>query len=173
MTELQRHATEPTVAVIRGMQVASEVGKLAPSTTFHCLRHTHTPHLVQGGAPLLFVAAALGHRDARMVEKRYGHFAQSHVASVIRAELPTFGIVRRQSPTADAEVITEAFAVSIACLPGWMSCVALECRSKYREQEMAMSKGMNQKKQEKKKPAKTLEEKRAVKKAKNAERRRA
>jgi hypothetical protein len=38
---------------------------------------------------------------------------------------------------------------------------------------MAMSKGMNQKKQEKKKPAKTLDEKRAVKKAKSAERRRA
>ncbi len=33
-----------------------------------------------------------------------------------------------------------------------------------------MSKGMNQKKQEKKKPAKTLEEKRAVKKAKKTER---
>lgn len=33
-----------------------------------------------------------------------------------------------------------------------------------------MSKGMNQKKQDKKKPAKTLEEKRAVKKAKKAER---
>lgn len=33
-----------------------------------------------------------------------------------------------------------------------------------------MSKGMNQKKQDKKKPAKTLEEKRAVKKAKKTER---
>jgi hypothetical protein len=33
-----------------------------------------------------------------------------------------------------------------------------------------MSKGMNQKKQDKKKPAKTLDEKRAVKKAKKAER---
>lgn len=33
-----------------------------------------------------------------------------------------------------------------------------------------MSKGMNQKKQDKKKPAKTLDEKRAVKKAKKADR---
>lgn len=33
-----------------------------------------------------------------------------------------------------------------------------------------MSKGMNQKKQEKKKPAKTLDEKRAAKKAKKTER---
>jgi hypothetical protein len=33
-----------------------------------------------------------------------------------------------------------------------------------------MSKGMNQKREQKRKPAKTLEEKRAVKKAKRAER---
>lgn len=33
-----------------------------------------------------------------------------------------------------------------------------------------MSKGMDQKKQQKKKPAKTLEEKRAIKKAKKADR---
>jgi integrase len=86
------------VAVIRGMQAASEAGKVSPPATFYCLRHTYASHLVQGGTPLLFVASALGHRDARMVEKHYGHFAQSHVADVIRAKLPTFGIV------ADAKV---------------------------------------------------------------------
>ena len=36
--------------------------------------------------------------------------------------------------------------------------------------EMCMSKGMNQKREQKRKPAKTLEEKRAAKKAKRAER---
>lgn len=36
--------------------------------------------------------------------------------------------------------------------------------------EIAMSKGMNQKREQKRKPAKTLEEKRAAKKAKRAER---
>lgn len=41
--------------------------------------------------PLLFIAAALGHRDARMVEKHYGHLAPSHVADAIRAALPSFG----------------------------------------------------------------------------------
>ena len=48
-------------------------------------------HLTQQGVPLLFIAAALGHRDARMVEKHYGHLAPSHVADTIRAALPSFG----------------------------------------------------------------------------------
>lgn len=47
---------------------------------------------MQQGAPLLFVASAPGHRDARIVEKHYGHFAPSHVADTIRAKLPSFGI---------------------------------------------------------------------------------
>jgi hypothetical protein len=46
---------------------------------------------------------------------------------------------------------------------------AAHCVAHYRDrltEEMHMSKGMDQKKQERKKPAKTLEEKRAAKKAK-------
>jgi integrase len=80
------------VAVIRGMQTASDAGKISPRATFYALRHTYASHLVQQGTPLLFVASALGHRDARMVEKHYGHFAPSHVAKMIKAKLPTFGI---------------------------------------------------------------------------------
>lgn len=79
-----------------------------PAATFHCLRHTYASHLAQQGVPLLFIAAALGHRDARMVEKHYGHLAPSHVAEAIRAALPSFGselpskvkrIGRRSGPT--------------------------------------------------------------------------
>lgn len=80
------------VAIIRAMQDASRAGRIDPPATFYTLRHTYASHLVQAGAPLLFVASALGHRDARMVEKHYGHFAPSHVAEVIRAKLPEFGI---------------------------------------------------------------------------------
>lgn len=80
------------VAVIRGMQSASDAAKVSPRATFYSLRHTYASHLVQKGTPLLFVASALGHRDARMVEKHYGHFAPSHVAETIKAKLPTFGI---------------------------------------------------------------------------------
>ena len=80
------------VAVIRGMQAASDAGNVTPRSDVLCLRHTYASHLVQKGIPLLFVASALGHRDARMVEKHYGHFAPSHVAEAIKAKLPTFGI---------------------------------------------------------------------------------
>lgn len=80
------------VAVIRAMQDASAAAKIDPPATFYTLRHTYASHLVQAGTPLLYVASALGHRDARMVERHYGHFAPSQVASTIRANLPTFGI---------------------------------------------------------------------------------
>ncbi|MEX2149083.1 MAG: site-specific integrase [Steroidobacteraceae bacterium] len=80
------------VAVIRAMQVASAASKIDPPATFYTLRHTYASHLVQAGTPLLYVASALGHRDARMVERHYGHFAPSQVAATIRANLPAFGV---------------------------------------------------------------------------------
>ena len=80
------------VAVIRAMQEANKAAKIDPPATFYTLRHTYASHLVQAGTPLLYVASALGHRDARMVERHYGHFAPSQVAETIRANLPEFGI---------------------------------------------------------------------------------
>jgi integrase len=80
------------VAVIRVMQEASTAAKIDPPATFYTLRHTYASHLVQAGTPLLYVASALGHRDARMVERHYGHFAPSQVAATIRANLPAFGV---------------------------------------------------------------------------------
>ncbi len=91
------------VAVIRAMQGANTAARIDPPATFYTLRHTYASHLVQAGTPLLYVASALGHRDARMVERHYGHFAPSQVAETIRANLPTFGVaashkIRRLSP---------------------------------------------------------------------------
>ena len=80
------------VAVIRAMQEANAAAKIDPPATFYTLRHTYASHLVQAGTPLLYVASALGHRDARMVERHYGHFAPSQVAETIRANLPAFGL---------------------------------------------------------------------------------
>ena len=36
-------------------------------------------------------ATNLGHSDARMVEKHYGHLAPSYIADAIRANAPRFG----------------------------------------------------------------------------------
>jgi len=37
------------------------------------------------------VASALGYADARMTEKHYAHLAPSHVAQLIRDNLPQMG----------------------------------------------------------------------------------
>ena len=47
------------------------------------------------GVPLMIVARNLGHSDTRMVEKHYGHLAQSYVADAIRAGAPRFGAVKK------------------------------------------------------------------------------
>lgn len=83
------------VALVRAMRATCAAAKVRPAVTFHTLRHTYASHLVQAGVPLIFVAEALGHSDARMVTKHYGHLAPSHVADAIRAALPNFGRTSR------------------------------------------------------------------------------
>ncbi len=78
------------VALARAMREACTAGKVRPAATFHALRHTFASHLAQAGVPLLYIAAALGHSDARMVTKHYGHLAESQVHDAIRAALPNF-----------------------------------------------------------------------------------
>jgi integrase len=85
------------IAVLRAMRAACVAGKITPPATFHTLRHTYASHLVQKKVPLLFVAAALGHADTRMVEKHYVHLAPSQVAALIRKNLPRFGTMKRSN----------------------------------------------------------------------------
>src|SRR5262249_24307915 len=74
------------------MAAACHQAKILPPVGFHALRHSYASHSVMGGAPLVVVAAALGHADTRMVSKHYGHLAQSYVADAIRAAAPRFGL---------------------------------------------------------------------------------
>jgi integrase len=78
------HQAEP-------MDDANERAKIDPPINFHGLRHTWASHAVMNGVPMLVVAKNLGHSDTRMVEKHYGHLAQSYVADAIRAGAPRFG----------------------------------------------------------------------------------
>ena len=78
------------VEIGRALAQAVAGAGIAPST-FHELRHTYASQLIQNGVSLIYVAAALGHRDSRMVEKHYGHLAPSHFADTIRANLPNLG----------------------------------------------------------------------------------
>lgn len=59
---------------------------------FHELRHTYASRLVMRGVPLAVVAAQLGHKDTRMVEKHYGHLAPNYVADTVRAAFGPLGI---------------------------------------------------------------------------------
>ncbi len=72
---------------------------------------------------LAIVAEALGHADTRMISKRYGHLAPSHIADAIRAHLPALGIeldgtVTRLRPLNDWHASTDAGPFDLAIKAG-------------------------------------------------------
>ena len=75
----------------RPMAAACKRAEIVPAIGFHGLRHTWASHAVMNGVPLLVVARNLGHADTRMVERHYGHLAESYVTDAIRAGAPRFG----------------------------------------------------------------------------------
>ncbi len=75
----------------RPFKEAVRAARLDPTFTFHELRHTWASLTIMAGAPLLVVAQNLGHRDTRMVERHYGHLADSYVSEMIRKTAPSFG----------------------------------------------------------------------------------
>jgi integrase len=76
----------------RRMAEAVTRAKIKPAISFHGLRHTWASLAVMNGVPLMVVAKNLGHGDSRMVEKHYGHLAQSYIADAIKAGAPRFGM---------------------------------------------------------------------------------
>ncbi|HXG97234.1 MAG TPA: tyrosine-type recombinase/integrase [Gemmatimonadales bacterium] len=75
----------------RPMRDACLHAEIEPPVSFHILRHSYASLLTKAGVPLQVVASALGHADARMTEKHYAHLAPSHVAQLIRNNLPQLG----------------------------------------------------------------------------------
>lgn len=84
----------------RPMDRAIKAAKIDTPITFHGLRHTYASHAVMAGVPLMVVSQNLGHTDTRMVEKHYGHLAQSWVKEKIQAGMPSWG-----DPSADGKVV--------------------------------------------------------------------
>lgn len=74
------------------MAEACARAKIKPAISFHGLRHTYASLAVMNDMPLLVVAKNLGHADTRMIEKHYGHLADSYVDEAIRAGAPRFGM---------------------------------------------------------------------------------
>ena len=79
------------------MEKAYKAAKI-PKVTFHELRHTYASQLILRGMPLLYVAAQLGHRDTRMVERYYGHLVPSAVAKAVKKHSPKLGIYGMTKP---------------------------------------------------------------------------
>lgn len=57
---------------------------------FHQLRHTYASLLIMNGVRTILVAQNLGHRDTRMVERHYGHLADTYKSEMIRSLSPVF-----------------------------------------------------------------------------------
>jgi integrase len=83
----------------RPMREACRHAKIKPAVGFHQLRHTYASLSIMGdrnrpGVPLIVVAHNLGHKDTRMMEKHYGHLADTYMDAAIREGAPRFGIVK-------------------------------------------------------------------------------
>jgi integrase len=79
------------------MRAACARARIEPRISFHGLRHSWASLAVMGGVPLLIVARNLGHSSTVMVEKHYGHLAESYVTEAIRAGAPRFGIATKKT----------------------------------------------------------------------------
>ncbi len=79
-------------AQTKPMQEACERAKLKPRITFHGLRHTWASLAVMNNVPLIVVAQNLGHKDTQMVEKHYGHLAESYVETAIKEGAPRYAL---------------------------------------------------------------------------------
>jgi integrase len=64
---------------------ACKAAKIEPAIGFHILRHTWASLRIMAGLPLMVAAQVLGHTDTRMVEKHYGHLAQSFIREAVRS----------------------------------------------------------------------------------------
>jgi integrase len=76
----------------RPFSSAVERASITPPGSFHTLRHTYASLAIMAGAPLHVVAANLGHRDDKMVQRHYGHLADDYRAKIMRETAPTFGL---------------------------------------------------------------------------------
>jgi integrase len=68
----------------RPLLEACKAARIEPAIGFHILRHTWASLRIMRGLPLMVAAQVLGHADTRMVEKHYGHLAQSFIREAVR-----------------------------------------------------------------------------------------
>jgi integrase len=77
----------------RFIREACAAAGIAPSISFHELRHTYGSRLAMRGVPMAVIAAQLGHADTRMTERHYAHLGPTYVADTVRAAFGDLGLV--------------------------------------------------------------------------------
>jgi integrase len=83
----------------RPLLEACAVAKIEPAIGFHILRHTWASLRIMAGLPLMVAAQVLGHSDTRMVEKHYGHLAQSYIRDAVRSTALQLGPIETNVAT--------------------------------------------------------------------------
>jgi integrase len=63
-----------------------------PLITFRALRTTFATLLAMNGTSIALIADQLGHAGQTVAAKHYAHYAPSHVATIIRANKPSFAV---------------------------------------------------------------------------------
>jgi len=76
----------------RRMSEACAKAEISPPVGFHQLRHTYASLYLMNGGSLIALAKQLGHTTTRMVEKHYGHLADSWRAAEARKHAPRLGV---------------------------------------------------------------------------------
>jgi integrase len=76
----------------RRIQNACKVAGIEPPLRFHELRHSYASLYLMNGGSLVALAKQLGHTSTRMVEKHYGHLADTWRAEEARKHAPRLGM---------------------------------------------------------------------------------
>jgi integrase len=74
------------------MDAAVKAARIKPRATFHDLRRTFGSLLINSGAALPVIVAALGHADSRMTLRVYAKLLDSTMKSELQRHLPAFGL---------------------------------------------------------------------------------
>jgi integrase len=82
------HDERKPIGIERAWQTAKRRAGLT-DFHFHDLRHTTASYLAMSGASLLEIAAVLGHRSLKMVQ-RYAHLTTGHLSTVMARMEDTF-----------------------------------------------------------------------------------
>jgi hypothetical protein len=76
---------QPFNGTARAWKRLLSAAKITERTTIHDLRRTYCTSMIEAGAPLPYVAQAMGHRDMETTQKHYAIARQDNVRNAVYA----------------------------------------------------------------------------------------